>query len=91
MAGRLVEPWQWIVSDAHNEPLDAGEQWLPHRFDPDAAAYEILSWWLTVGAPEMQLAPHEIAGLRCSARPGAYVSDRVGVAFAVEAVLETGR
>jgi hypothetical protein len=85
--GREVEPWTYLISDAHGYPVDGGEWWMPVGYDPDVAAYEILNRWLRVSAPEMALERWEVAGLRCSVRHAAYAADRVGVAFAAEQAL----
>jgi hypothetical protein len=84
--GREVEPWGWVISDPTGYAIDGGEWWLPVGYDPDQAAYEILNHWLDLSAPEI-MEPHELPGLRCSARRAAYDGDRVGVAFAAEQAL----
>jgi hypothetical protein len=86
VTGRQVEPWVYLVTDAYGYALDGGEHWLPVRLDPDAAAYEILTWWLE-GESSIFLEPHELPGLRVAVRPAAYAGSRVGVAFAVEQAL----
>lgn len=87
VAGREVEPWGYLVTDATGYPLDGGELWLPLHRDHDQAAWELLDWWLRVCAPEMGLSRREIGGLRLAARPAAYPGDRVGVAYAHEQAL----
>lgn len=89
VAGRETEPWQYLVSDAHSYALDGGEIWLPTRLDPDEAAWTALQWWIASCAPEF-LEPHEVPGVRLSVRPGAYVSNRAGIAYADEAALTAG-
>lgn len=87
--GREVEPWGYLIADVHTEAIDGGEWWLPVGYDPDQAAYEILTRWLERSAPGL-LAPWEVPGVRCAARPNAYPGDRVGVAYAAEQVLTAG-
>lgn len=84
--GREVEPWHYVIIDAHRYAHDGGEWWLPVGFDPDQAAFEVLDYWLAHTAPEY-LEPHEVPGLRCCARRAGYDGDRVGVAYAAEQAL----
>jgi hypothetical protein len=83
--GREVEPWSWIASDPYGSAYDAGEWWLPVGYDPDQAAWEILQHWLTFSTEGLE--PHELPGMRISARRAAWDGGRVGIAHASEAAL----
>jgi hypothetical protein len=84
--GREVEPWSFMILDAHGYPHDGGEWWLPVGYDPDQVAYEVLTFWLDHTAPEY-LEPHELPGLRCCVRHAAHSGQYMGVAFAQEQAL----
>ena len=81
VAGREVEPWQWVASVA-GDGYDGGEWWLPVGFDPDEAAHHILSRWLPA---QDGLEVWELARVRVAARKSIrYDTGRVGVAYAAE-------
>lgn len=86
VAGRVVEPWQWLVTDRTGYSYDGGEWWLPQGFDPDMAAHEVMTRWL--GQNVCYLHRWEVAGLRCQARLSVrFDGGRVGVAYAQEQAL----
>lgn len=81
-AGREVEPWGWMIADAHGSAYDGGEWWLPVGLDPDQAAHEVLEHWLAAGRTHLD--PWELPGIRALARRAGYDGARVGVAYAAE-------
>lgn len=82
VAGREVEPWQWLASLGGQE-YDGGEWWLMVGLDPDEAAHLILGRWLSDRAGYLE--PWELAGIQMQVRKSIrYDTQRVGVAYAAE-------
>lgn len=78
VAGRLTEPWLYLIADAHGE-YDGGELWLPVGMDGDMAAWEILQRWLS----ETPLGVPHRRSVFCAARPYGH-SRWAGVAYAMD-------
>lgn len=81
MAGRECEPWLFLIVDGRGGDFDAGERWLPVRYDADEAAYRLLEVFL---AERADLPWPVAAGLRCIARRSTYAGARLGMAYAAE-------